>query len=339
MQVKAYEMTSFNEFKKNLHSIPSDCTGIDIGASVTKVIRLKAVGNKTTILGAELINRESTERITIPQNLRARYASISTSCANAIIKIVTFPGAPDASSEKMLPQKLGINQEDDYRISHIVISEGHARTESRFLAAAIPEEDAKPIMQLFSSGIPVPYSLELTPISTLTAFEHNTVSTTQKMTTGLIDFGTNETYLSVFHKKKLILMRKFDFGTNLVMEHLKSTLRISSDIAHGMLDDASFDISDMLGGLMSSVASDLTISLDFIQRDKSCKVDHLFAIGGIAQSKAALETLKKSMSIDIKPWNPLDGMNISSSIDAEIKKQHWRFAGALGAALATLEEK
>jgi len=333
-------MKSFSEFKNNLHSAPSDCTGIDIGASVTKVVRLKTVGNEITILGAALITPPANGHITIPIPLRARYASIATNCNNSITKLLSFSGAIDASFKRNLPHKLGINPDNNYRISFNIITEGTARTESTVLVAAIPEDDAKPLMQQFSSGIPAPYSLEITTLAVLTAFEHNVVANSHNKTTGLIDFGANSTSLSIFHNKKLVLIRKFDFGTNIVMERLKSTLHVSTDIARGMIDDASFDISDMLEELMGAIASELIISRDFIERAKNCKVDVLHAVGGIALSKIAMQSLEKTMSIDIKTWDPFEGLTLApQALENDIKEQRWRFAGAIGAAIATLEEK
>ena len=332
-------MKSVKEFTENLKKSPADCTGIDIGASVTKIVRLKAVGNKITVIGADLVKPAANGNISIPMNLRARYASIATSCNNAIIKLFSFTGPIESAFKKSLPQKLGINADDDFRLSYTTITEGSVRSESSVLVAAMPEEDAKRVMLQFSSGVPAPYSLEITAIAILTAFEHGPVRNSSKTTTGLIDFGTNSTFLSIFHKRKLVMMRKFDFGTNLVMERLQSTLRVNSDIARGMLDDVSFDISDMLGGLINSIASDLIISRDFIERDKNCKIDNLFAIGGIALSKTSIQSLEKAMSIEITPWDPFDNLNLPPALEADIEDQHWRFAGAIGAALATLEEK
>jgi Tfp pilus assembly PilM family ATPase len=156
----------------------------------------------------------------------------------------------------------------------------------------------------------------------------------------LIDFGTYKTSLSVFYRGKLALIQFFDFGTNVVMEHLKSALRINADTAKGILEDASFDLSDVLMELMGSVASHLIVSRDFVERQKNCSIDTLYAIGGIARSQAAMRSLSKIMSVKIMPWDPFDGLIIDSQIlSDEVDSQRWRFSGAIGAALATLEEE
>lgn len=333
-------MKSFKEFTKNLKSAPSDCTGIDIGATVTKIVRLKVTGKEITVIGADLINPKPGENITIPLNLRARYASIATSCNNALIKLLAFTGAINASFESQLPQKIGINSDDNFRISFTTITEGSSRSESSVLVAALPEEDAKAVMHQFSSGIPAPYSLEIAALTVLAAFEHGPVNSGSSKTIGLIDFETNSTFLSIFHKKKLVLMRKLEFGTNIVLERVKSTLHVSTAVAHGMIDDASFDISDMLEELMSSIASDFIISRDFVERENNCKLDALYAIGGVALSQTAMKKLSKFMNVEITTWDPFEGLNLApQALSKDIDKQRWRFAGAIGAALATLEEK
>ena len=327
------------ELRDNLKRSPSDCTGIDIGATVTKVVRLKSTGDEITIVGADLIKPAANGSIVIPAHLRARYASIATSGNNAIIKLLTFPGAIEATFEKKLPQKLGIIDNEDFRLSYNIITEGSSRTESSVLVAALPEEEAKTVMQHFSSGIPAPYSLEIASLATLNAFEHGPVANDSGETASLIDFGTHTTSLSVFYKRKLVLIRFFEFGTKIVMERLKSALKVNTDTARGILDDASFDVSDLLMELMGSIASHLIVSRDFVERQKNCSIDMLYAVGGIALSQVAMQSLSKTMNIKIKAWDPFRGFNIEpQTITEDVESQHWRFSGAIGAALATLEE-
>ncbi len=333
-------MKTFKELLDNFAKSPNDCTGIDIGATVTKVVRLRKASDGISVVGADLVTPDAHGNITIPTNLRARCASIAMSGQDAIVKLLTFPGAIDESFEKTLPQKLGISENEDYRLSYDIITEGGARSESSVLVAAIPEEEAASVMKNFSSGLPAPYSLEISSLATLNAFEHGPVANSNQDTASLIDFGTHTTSLSVFYRKSLALIQFFDFGTKAVMEHLKSALKVNTDTARGILDDASFDLSDILKDLMGSIASHLIVSRYFIERQKNCSIDTLYAVGGITHSQAAMKSLSKKMSVSIIPWDPFEGLNIEpQAISEDLDALHWRFAGAIGAALATLEEE
>ena len=333
-------MKSFSELRDSFKKKPADCTGIDIGATVTKAVRLKKSGDGITVVGAALIHPETDGTLTIPPQLRARQASISMSSPNTVIKLLTFPGPVDDNFEKNLPQKLGITTEEKYRQAYRVINEGSSRTESSVLAAAVPEEDAAAIMRHFTSGIPAPYSLEISALASLNAFEHSVVNQTTNDTATLIDFGTYTTSLAVFYRRKPVLFQYFDFGTKVVTEKIKTEFKVNTATALGILEDTSFDLSDLLSNLMGSVAGHMVISRDFIERQKNCSIDTVHAIGGITRSQAAMKSLSKLMSVKIILWDPFENLKIDSSqLSQQVDSQHWRFAGAIGAALATLEEE
>ncbi len=331
-------MKSIKELTEGLKHGPTDCVGIDLGITSTKMIRLRRSGDEISILGAELISPTSSD-ITIPVRLRARHASLAISSSGAIAKLLTSPGAIDAKFERELPRSLGVENENDFRISYRVITEGQGRAESKVLGVALPHQDADPIMQEFSSGLPVPYSLELSSLATLTAFEKGPVAAAQAEAVGLIDFGTTTTTLSVFHKGSLALMRSFDFGTQIVLDRVQAALNVDAKTAQGILADAAFDISELLREVTGPIASQFVVSRDFVERRENCNVRALHAIGGIALSRAAMNGLEQALGIDIVAWNPLAGLpEAPQAFGKKADAQRWRFAAALGAALATVEE-
>ena len=331
-------MKSFKELKEGLKRGPSDCVGIDQGSTATKLVRLRRTGDEITLVGAELISPSPTE-ITVPTRLRARIASLATSSSRAVAKLLTSPGAIDDTFEKTLERSLGLDNADDFRISYRVVVEGQGRSEPRALAVALPNEDADPLMQQFASGAPVPCSLELSPLATLTAFEHGPVSASLDDGVGLIDFGTTSTTLSMFNKGSLVLMRQFDFGTKLVLDRVESALHVDAETAQGILADDAFDISELLSELISPIASQFVVSRDFVERRENCSVRALYAIGGVALSHAAMQGLEQSLGIDIMAWDPLKSFPEGpQALDETADTQRWRFAAARGAALATLED-
>ena len=330
-------MKSFRELTERLKHGPTDCLGIDVGATATKLIRLRRSGDDVTILGADLISPPSPE-ISIATRLRSRYASIAISSNAAVAKLLTFPGAIDSAFEAQLPRSLGLANADDFRVSYRVVTEGQGRSESKVLAAALPNQDADVIMQRFESGLPAPYSLEMSPLATLTAFERGPVTAAATRAVGLIDFGTTSTTLSIFNRGALALMRRFDFGTKPILDRVQTTLRVDAETAQGILADSAFDISELLAELTSPIASQFVISRDFIERRENCSVGSLYAIGGIALSRAAMLGLEQALGIDIAPWNPMVGLiEAPQAFSEQAAGQQWRFAAALGAALATVE--
>ncbi len=318
---------------------PTECLGIEIGSSAVKLARVKRSGSDVTVVGVDMVDAGD-KTIDIPPRLRARYASIATSGKTGMSKLLSFPGAIDKPIDAEIQKSLGLKDDDDYRISYYVISEGQGRQESRVLAAAISEKEASSAMQYFSSGLPAPYSLEVSALATLTAFQQGPVKAKPGAATGLIDFGTTGTTLSLFNEGSLLLVRRFDFGTNSVLERVQKALGVDSETAHGILADTAFDISELLVELMSPVSSQFVVSRDYIERRENCSIESLYAIGGIAHSKLAMQGLVHLLGVEISPWDPFAGFTLApQAIPEEMEGQRWRFAAALGAALETLEEE
>ncbi len=330
-------MKSFKTIIDGLKRGPVDCVGIDFGTATTKLVRLRNAGTDVQLVAAEILPPSAGDLV-IPPRVRAHYAGITTSRGHAITKLLTFPGAIDSAFQARLRKSLGLNDEDDSRISYRLITEGQGRVESRALAVSLDHATADPLLQHFSSGIPVPQSLEIASLSALTAFEYGPVANAHGQAIGLIDFGTTKTTLSFFYRGSLVLMRQFDFGTRSLFERVETALHVDTQTAQGILADSAFDVSELLGDIMNPVINQFVVSRDFIERRENCSDIKLLATGGVALSKAAMQEIEQALSVDIAVWNPLEGLTIApQALAPEIEDQHWRLGAAIGAALAVLE--
>jgi len=321
---------------------PSEVTGIDFGKTATKIVRLHKNGGELVLAGVELLPAfEEGGSFTIPPRLKARYAALAVSSTSATAKLLTFPGAIDATFESHLSRNMGLESGTDDRMAYRVVTEGSGRIESRVLAAAIPETDAGPVMQLFQSGLPAPCSLELAPLAALTAFEAGPVLNSTSPTAGLIDFGTETSTLSIFYKRTLVLLRRFDFGTRKLLDRVTSTLHIDEDTALNILSDNAFDISELITDIMSPISSQLIVSRDFVERRENCNLKQLHCIGGLTSSPSAMHELQRALNIEITSFDPftIPGLQTAAVDGASASLQHWRFTAAIGAAMGTLQEE
>lgn len=333
---------AYADFIKRMKKGPTEVTGIDFGKTATKIVRLHKSGDEIVMTGAELLPvLVEGSGFTIPPRLKARYAALAVSSASASAKLLTFPGAIDAAFENHLARNMGLEAGTDDRMAYRVITEGSGRIESRVLAAAIPEADAGPVMQRFQNGLPAPCSLELAPLAALTAFEAGPVINSATPASGLIDFGTESSILSIFHKKTLVLLRRFDFGTRKLLDRVTSTLHIDEDTALNILSDNAFDISELITEIMSPLSSQLIVSRDFVERRENCNLKQLHCSGGLTSSPSAIHELQRAMNIEIKTFDPftIPGLQTDAVNGTNGSLQHWRFTAAIGAALGTLQEE
>ncbi len=331
----------FKDFTANFRRGITDATGIDFGRTATKAVRLRRVGDVFSVTAAEVLPPAidgHTSSFSLPLRLKARHAAITTDGHDAIAKLITFPGAVDKAFESNLAKTLGLDSSTGDRMAYHVVTEGSGRAESRVLAVSMPESEAMSVMRFFTSGLPAPLSLEIAPIAALTAFEAGPVRHSTEPAVGLLDFGTTSSTLSIFYKKTLVLIRRFDFGTRKLLERIGSVLHVDPETALNILADSAFDISEPVTDVMGPLSSQLVVSRDFVERRENCTIRNLHIIGGIAASEAAISEMARALNLDIHIWDPFSIPSLQChTLDPAIDR--WRFAAAIGAALGILEEK
>jgi len=335
---------SLKDLKEKLKRGPTDITGMDFGKTSVKIARLRKNGDAITLLGTALLpgfpSEAGSAAPVIPPALQARYVSIAISSGDATTKLLTFPGPVDTAFESNLAKNLGLSAETSDRMAYRIITEGVGRGESRVLAVSIPEPDVAPVMHLFSSGLPAPCSLELSSAAALTTFEAVPELHSAAAATGLLDFGTTSSTISIFYRKNLFFVRRFDFGVSKLLDRMTTTLNINLETAINILADNAFDISELIANIMGPFCSQLIVSRDFAERRENCSLKKLHVIGGIASAPSAIHEIERALNINVQIFDPFGAFSLQPPTpDALPAEGRWRFTAAIGAALGTLQEK
>ncbi|MEI6516016.1 MAG: hypothetical protein WCO77_08565, partial [bacterium] len=240
-------MIKIAEFIKLFHRDYFDVLGVDIGVSGTKVVRIKRVNGKAVLFAADLLPVISlVEPVksmsgALPKSLKARYVALATSNTKALIKMLTFPANTDKTIGAHIYELMGINEASHFRVGYEPIHE--TRTEKRVLAVGLPDSEAHALCGLFPVGIPAPCSIEVSGLSSLTAFLKGPGQKHLDDCVAVMDFGAAVTMVSFVSKGMLVMVRKFDFGTTNILKKLQDNLGVDQDVAAGILSDGSFDVS------------------------------------------------------------------------------------------------
>lgn len=340
-------MKNIKEIVKLFQADHSDILGLDFGASGTKAVRLKRNENTVSLVAADILPAVSfpatVTEFPIPRPLHARYVAIATSASPAIVKLLTLPIHSDKPTDVHVNELMGIGgggaeagEHGDFRVGYERIHE--SRTERKFLAAALTDNTARSLCNLFPSGIPAPCSLEISGLAGMTAFTQGPGARHKGDTVAVVDFGATSTYAAFYNRGVMALIRKFEFGSASVLKKLKEALGVDGDVAIGILNDPSFDISQILRQTMESFLQQMTISWDFVERRENAPVSHFYVSGGLAMFRSWIDEVRKITGREPTPWNPFENITIGDeSIPGAWKGQESRFAAATGAALAALE--
>lgn len=347
-------MPTQHQKKRQTRRVPSELLAVDIGSTGSKLVRVKKAKEGCTLVGTEILpvisldgnGSRSAEQLTalreLPKALRANYIALAVSSEHAVVRLLSLPGQLVASEavEAHLREHAGL--EGEYRLAYTaswVKNAARGKTETKFLAAAIPEAEARSVLSLVPSGPPAPWSLELSGLGALTAFLHGPGKENVKNAVGVIEAGARVTYLALFNKGALVLVRKFDFGCDTLVTKVQQQMGVERSVAQGIIADGSFDISGCVRDVMGPFLRQLSISRDFVERQEKCRISKIYLSGGMSLSKYWVEEIKSGSKMDVQLWNPFDAVRVAAgAVPDRLKGQEPRFAAALGVALGAFEE-
>ncbi len=343
-------MISIKELINRAKRGPSDLVSLDLSTTSVKALRMKKAEGGGTILAAGILPgvpipapfAEASERIEpleLPKNLRGKYACITIPGHGTVVKLLSFPGNFGAKEEAQLSEQLGLEEPEKYRIGYKLITSGKARSETKVLAVATPENVAAALCQLLPAGIPAPYSIELSGLAGMSALLQREDMTQSNSAIGAIAFGDEISYLALFHDGALALVRKFDLGTNTILNKIRQSLGVDLETAKGILADGSFDISQPVSEATDPFLKQLVISRDFVERRENCHVSKIYASGSILTCNDWTSEIKKRLGLDVEAWNPMEGLSLTpNAIPSELVGREFEFSSAIGAALGAFEE-
>ncbi len=351
---------NFKEILERFKTYPGDLVGVDVGATAIKVVHVRKNGDEISLVGAEILEpqllpsgeppeaEEGEQEEPSPEDIQAlelspqtkgKYAALAVTANSAVVKLLSFPGAFDDSAIDKIISSLGLDDPDAYRIGYKLIAEGHGKSETKVLGVAIPEEVAVAVPRLFPSGTPAPFSLEVSGLAAMTSFQHSASVNHSEESVGVIDFGTDITTYALFNKGVLSLIRRFDFGTLMVVDKVQEALGVDRETAQGIMNDGAFDISQAVSEVMEPLVKQMIVSRDFVERRENCTIGRMFVSGGIVSSKNCMEELRVALGLEVEAWDPFESLAAAPDVLADdLKNQAWRFVGAVGACLGTLEE-
>jgi Tfp pilus assembly PilM family ATPase len=338
-------MTKLSELLKVFKRNYSDVLGVDVGASATKVVRIKRLNESPTVVAADILPTISllspvpvpSFSSQLPKGMKSRYVALATSGSSSIIKLLTFPPHAEKTTDDHVNELMGLGNSSDYRVGYEPVME--TRVETRVLAVALPDATARALCGLFPEGIPAPCSVEISGLASLTAYQKGPGALHREDCVAMIDFGAAVTLVSFFFKGSLVLIRKFDFGANNILKKLQDNLGVDQEVAAGILNDGSFDVSRIVHQAMDHFLQQLVIAWDYVERRENTRIGKLYVTGGGVSLRLWVQEVESSTGQAPVLWNPFEGMVVQTGVFPDrLKGQEGRFSAAVGAALGMLRQ-
>ena len=143
--------------------------------------------------------------------------------------------------------------------------------------------------------------------------------------------------VAFFNKGVMVLIRKLDLGVVHILKRMQESLGVNQDVAIGILNDGSFDVSRIVHQAMEPFLQQMVVSWDFVERRENVHIKDLYACGGGVSIRGWVQELESATGQKVSVWNPFETLTLQAGAYPErFKGQESRFSGAIGAALAKL---
>lgn len=339
----------FSQIRKG----PSDVVGVDFNASGIYGARVRRGDPQPLLVAAERFDwlplAEAAQASAEPSEkdalqliwsraIRARYACVTVPGETAVVKLISLPGEFDAHAEAGIIETMGLRNPEDYRVGYKVLIHGKGRSESKVLGVALEEPEAARTLAAFASGIPAPYSLELSGLAALTAVRHAIGSTAQQGAVAIVDFGARVSTLGLFNRGLPVLVRRSLVCEEVLQDRVQVSLGIDPETARKVLEDGSFDVSHTVAEVLSPLVAQIAVSRDFVERRENCRLEKIYLLCNPLLSRHLTAEIQGKLGESVDMPDPTAGFNIAEqAVPEELRLERHRLAPCLGACLASLE--
>ncbi len=326
----------------------SDVLGIDVGTTGTKIVRLKRDGEKLSLMAAELRPvlqppaasgaPSKAEPLVLDRAFKSVHAAFAISTPEAVLKLLTVPGAAEKAAEMDFADMLGLPEGVDYRTSYRLLDR-EGRADTHVLATALPESQVKWLCGLLPAGLPVPTVVEVAGLAALTCYLNGPGVAHPEESVMVIDFGAETTTLGILCRGRPAVLRQFGVGGNGVVRQVRQGLGIDDETARGILDDGSVNARAAVHTVLEPFLRQASISRDFSERRFNSRVQRLAVTGGFTSNADWCAEVHGTLGLAPEPWNPWSMVEVApGAISEATARMEIRFAAAMGAALGALEE-
>ncbi|MEM7193481.1 MAG: type IV pilus assembly protein PilM [Pseudomonadota bacterium] len=341
--------------------------GVDIGTTSIKVIEMSRSGRSLSvdrygfeplipgliiehqIKDVEQVAR-AVERAVKRSGSKAKRAAVCVSSNSVISK--TIPVQPDLSGEELeslveieadrvVPYALDEVNIDFQRVGASQTSPGEEDVQIvvcrknvvEGLSAVLEEADLEPaVVDVDSFTLSRVYGL----------VRQGIVGGGQKRTSGVVDFGSNTSRLTVFHNNKSIYHREAPFGGRQLVDSIHQKYGMSQEDALSALRKNSLPKSfksEVLKPFVKTLVQELLRTLQFFYSSSTHNnIDELLITGGCAQIGNVDKIIEKRIEVPTVVMNPFASTRIGSKIDTErFRREIPSLAIASGLALRGVE--
>lgn len=320
--------------------------GLDIGTHAIKIVKLKLLRDKVELCDFDLKPAQPDLLDTlknIKQLQDAKTVNTALSGPSTVIRYVSFPRmnkdelkqALRFEAQKHIPFSLA-----EINLDGCILKGDLPDNKMLVLIAAAKKESIDQRLKLMEdAGLKVNI-LDIDSLSLINAFNFNYSKDDElkHKTIALLNIGASISNLNILEDDLPRLSRDIHIAGNNLTQKIVDTLGLDVKSAEELKlnpDNQSLSkITATLESVLSNLANEIRLSLDYYESQSTSSVAKIFLSGGASKFSGLKGMLANILGIEVEYWDPLKQIILSSEIDSkEAETLSGQLAVAVGLAL------
>ena len=329
---------------KAKHKVPpADVVGIEVGAGFSEgapavrlrrspegFLRIVAAGFVPVVSDIESI-------LAMPADMRGPWSLPPAFRAPAAALAVTAPDALVRQSDSVEDATADF---DAATLRTKASSDG--KKGSLPFVAFMPEELARRVARLLPEGHrPTAVSIQVSPLARVNAFAASPALGAAGGTAVLIQIAANATTIALFARGAVALYRELSVGEEDSLHAVAGPMNVDNATAKELLEGGLVDPAPFLGPLLMPIFRQAELSTDYVLRRNGLVVEKFFVAGPPALAPHWAAIFRDQTGRDAATCEPVSDFpqEEGASLPPDFDKVSGRFAAAIGAAAAALQEE
>ena len=329
--------------KAKRKAVPDDVVGIEVGAGLAEgapavrlrrspegFLRIVAAGFVPVVSDIESI-------LAMPADMRGPWSLPPAFRAPAAALAVTAPDALVRQSDSVEDATADF---DAATLRTKASSDG--KKGSLPFVAFMPEELARRVARLLPEGHrPTAVSIQVSPLARVNAFAASPALGAAGGTAVLIQIAANATTIALFARGAVALYRELSVGEEDSLHAVAGPMNVDNATAKELLEGGLVDPAPFLGPLLMPIFRQAELSTDWVLRRNGLVVEKFFVAGPPALAPHWAAIFRDQTGRDAATCEPVSDFpqEEGASLPPDFDKVSGRFAAAIGAAAAALQEE
>lgn len=353
-------------FESGIRKKRDQMLAVDLGARITKAVHLQRRGDNLilshyALLDAPIFDKslpvdlltEHLKAVSQAFDNKCKWATLTVGVNDALVRHVDLPAMPVDDMRQVLKNNSRTYLQQDMSGHVFDCYVPPARRPSQPAEpgkGSGPQQKQKVLIagsrkQLVDdfltagkmAGLVLDYIVP-SVIGPVNAFEQAMPEVFATDAVALVDIGFKSSSISILQEGELILNRVVGVGGDRLTAGLAESMNISYAEAEGIKIGMANEVQNALESLLMPLGRELRASIDFFEHQQDRTLTQVYLSGGSSRSDFIVETLRRELMVDCKPWNPTSSLKpmLTPEQTAEIEHVAPQLTVAIGAALTAL---